>query len=77
MLFRSTSMPLERFPPAERAVVLSLLKPYLGPLFQGESSEQLNHAMRSFRAERIKIFETLERENPALSGREIAPPSSG
>jgi hypothetical protein len=48
-----TSTPLERFPPAERSVVLSLLKPYLGPLVQGESSEELNHMMRSFRAERI------------------------
>ena len=49
------STPLERFPPAERSVVLSLLKPYLGPLVQGESSEELNHLMRSFRAERLTL----------------------
>jgi hypothetical protein len=48
-------MPLERFPAAERSVVLSLLKPYLGPLVQGESSEELNHMMRSFRAERLTL----------------------
>jgi hypothetical protein len=47
------SMPLERLPAAERTVVLSVIKPYLGPLVQGESSEELNHMMRSFRAERI------------------------
>jgi hypothetical protein len=50
---RQPSMPLERLPAAERSVVLSLIKPYLGPLVQGESSEELNHMMRSFRAERI------------------------
>ncbi len=50
-----SSTPLERFPAAERSVVLSLLKPYLGPLVQGESSEQLNHVMRSFRAERLTL----------------------
>ena len=50
-----TSSSLERFPPAERSVVLSLLKPYLGPLVQGESSEELNHVMRSFRAERLTL----------------------
>jgi hypothetical protein len=50
-----TSMSLERIPPAERAVALSLLKPYLGPLVQGESSEELNRLMRSFRAERLTL----------------------
>ena len=50
-----TSMSLERIPPAERSVVLSLLKPYLGPLFQGDSPGQLNQVMRSFRAERITL----------------------
>jgi hypothetical protein len=49
------STPLERFPPAERTVVLSLLKPYLGPLVQGESPEELNHLMRSFHAERLTL----------------------
>jgi hypothetical protein len=50
-----TSTPLERFPPAERSVVVALLKPYLGPLVQGESSEELNRVMRSFRAERLTL----------------------
>jgi len=49
------SMPLERFPAADRALALSLLKPYLGPMFQGDSSEQVNQAMRSFRAERLTL----------------------
>lgn len=48
-----TSTSLERFPLAERSVALSLLKPDLGPLVQGESSEELNRLMRSFRAERL------------------------
>ncbi len=48
-------MSLERFPPADRSVVLSLLKPYLGPLVQGESSEEINRVMRSFRAERLTL----------------------
>lgn len=46
-------MPLERVPVADRAVALSLLKPDLGPLFQGESAQQMNQAIRSFRAERF------------------------
>jgi hypothetical protein len=50
-----TSMPLERFPAADRSVALSLLKPYLGPLFQGDSSGQLNSVIRSFRAERLTL----------------------
>jgi hypothetical protein len=50
-----TSTLLERFPPAERSIVLSLLKPYLGPLVQGESAEELNRLMRSFRAERLTL----------------------
>ena len=52
---REALLPLERVPPAERSAVLSLLKPYLGPLFQGESAAQLNQAMRPFRAERITL----------------------
>ncbi|HXS13329.1 MAG TPA: hypothetical protein VN734_11545 [Acidobacteriaceae bacterium] len=50
-----TSTLLERFPPAERSIALSLLKPDLGPLVQGESSQQLNGLMRSFRAERLTL----------------------
>lgn len=56
-----SSTPLERFPLAERSVALSLLKPELGPLVQGESSEELNHLMRAFRAERLILA-----GNPAL-----------
>ena len=58
---RVASTPLERFPAAERSAAFSLLKPYLGPLFQGDSSGQLNQAMRSFRGERITLA-----GNPAL-----------
>jgi len=47
------STALDRFPPAERSIAASLLKPYLGPLFQGESSGERNQAMRSFRAEKL------------------------
>jgi hypothetical protein len=49
------STPLERISPADRSVSLSLLKPYLGPLFQGESSQEMNQAIRSFRAERLTL----------------------
>jgi len=49
------STPLERLPPADRTVALSLLKPYLGPLFQGDSTQQMNQAIRSFRAERFTL----------------------
>jgi hypothetical protein len=50
-----TSMSLERFPAADRSAALSLLKPYLGPLYQGESTQQMNQAIRSFRAERFTL----------------------
>lgn len=49
------STALERFPPSERSVVVALLKPYLGPLVQGESTEELNRLMRSFRAQRLTL----------------------
>jgi hypothetical protein len=42
-------------PPAQRSIVLSLLKPYLGPLVQGESPEEINRMIRSFRAERLTL----------------------
>ena len=60
--------PLEKIPLSQRSVVASLLKPYLGPLFQGESSEQLYHVMRSFRSERITLA-----GSPAL----VVQPSGG
>jgi hypothetical protein len=49
------SASLERLPPAERSVAVALLKPYLGPLVQGESSEELNRLVRSFRADRLTL----------------------
>ena len=49
------STSLERLPPPQRSIVLPLLKPYLGPLVQGESSEEINRTMRSFRAERLNL----------------------
>ena len=50
-----TSTLLEGFPPSQRSVALSLLKPYLGPLFQGESPGELKRVMSTFRAERINL----------------------
>jgi len=50
-----TSTTIERLPPGQRSVVLPLLKPYLGPLVQGESSEEINRMMGSFRAERLNL----------------------
>jgi hypothetical protein len=70
------STPLQRVPAAERTVAISLLRPYLGPLFQGESSEQLNDAIRSFRAERLTLA-----GSPALavqgSGNQLCGASGG
>ncbi|HTV08731.1 MAG TPA: hypothetical protein VMD97_06795 [Candidatus Aquilonibacter sp.] len=51
-----------RLPPAERAIAEHLLRPQLGPLFQGEGASQLNDAIRSFRAERLNLGGT-----PALA----------
>lgn len=50
-----TSTTIERLPPAQRSVLLPLLRPYLGPLVQGESSEEINRMMSSFRAERFSL----------------------
>lgn len=44
-----------RLPPAERTIAERLLRPELGPLFQGEGSGQLNNAIQSFRAERLSL----------------------
>jgi hypothetical protein len=64
------STSLERLPPAQRSIVLPLLKPYLGPMVQGESSEEINRVMLSFRAERLTLA-----GSPAVavqpSGREL------
>jgi hypothetical protein len=49
------STSLERLPPAQRSTLLPLLKPYLGPLVQGESPEEINQMMRSFRVERLTL----------------------
>jgi hypothetical protein len=50
-----TSAPLSRLPQRERALVIPLLRPELGPLFQGESSKLLDRAIDSFTAERLDL----------------------
>lgn len=44
-----------RLPSADRAIAEHLLRPRLGPLFQGEGATQLNEAIKLFRAERLNL----------------------
>ena len=44
---------LVRLPAAERAMVSRLLRPELGPLFHGESSQVIAQTLTSFRVERV------------------------
>jgi hypothetical protein len=46
---------LLRLPAAERAIATRLLRPELGPLFQGESPQVIDQALRSFRVERLRL----------------------
>lgn len=57
-----TSGGFMRLPPADRIVAEHLLRPRLGPLFQGEGAGQLDNAIQSFRAERLNLGGT-----PALA----------
>ncbi len=54
-LLHAPSSSLQRLPPSERAIVLKLLRPELGPLFQGEAITVADDVMRSFRAERLNL----------------------
>lgn len=51
-----------RLPAADRAIAERLLRSQLGPLFQGEGTEQVNKTMQFFRAERLNLGGT-----PALA----------
>jgi len=46
---------LQRLPPAERATIMKLLRPELGPLFQGEAPSVADQAIRDFRAEPLNL----------------------
>lgn len=51
----TTASSVQRLPEAERATVLRILRPELGPLFQGEAPSVADRAMRSFGAERLTL----------------------
>ncbi len=46
---------MRRLPESERAAIYKILRPELGPLFQGEAASVADDAIRSFRAERINL----------------------
>lgn len=48
-------MPLSRLPAADRAIVTRLLRPHLGPLFQGQSPQSVAQTLRAFRAEPLRL----------------------
>lgn len=50
-----TSGGFVRLLPADRSIAEHLLRPRLGPLFQGEGPGQLDNAIRSFRAEHLNL----------------------
>lgn len=47
------SSALTRLPQADQAIAIRILRPELGPLFQGDATSVLDQQIRSFRAERI------------------------
>jgi hypothetical protein len=49
------SSSLQRLPQVERETVMKLIRPELGPLFQGEAPSVADQAMRFFRAEHINL----------------------
>lgn len=49
------SSSLQRLPQVERETVMKLIRPQLGPLFQGAAPSVEDQAIRSFRAERINL----------------------
>ena len=50
--------PIAGLPAAERALITRLVRPDLGPLFQGEPQTTLDKAIRSFPAERVGLGAT-------------------
>lgn len=51
----SPAASLQRLPPTERTTIYKILRPELGPLFQGEAASVADDAIRGFRAERINL----------------------
>ena len=49
------TMPLSRLPAADRATITRMLRPRLGPLFQGQSPQVVAKALLSFRVERLRL----------------------
>ena len=49
------SSSMARLPQPDQAIALKLLRPELGPLFQGDAASQLDQQIRSFRAERFNL----------------------
>lgn len=47
--------PVGRLPQADRAIVTRLLRPTLGPLYQGEPPQLLDNAVQAFRSERVHL----------------------
>lgn len=68
------STPVRRLPPAERAVITRLLRPGLGPLYQGQPTQTLDKAIQSFPSEPLRLGSI-----PALavqaSGQELCSPT--
>lgn len=54
----SPAASLQRLPEVERATIYKLLRPQLGPLFQGDAPSVADDAIRSFRAERVNLAGT-------------------
>jgi hypothetical protein len=51
----SPASALQRLPETERAAIYKILRPELGPLFQGDATSVTDGAIRSFRTERINL----------------------
>lgn len=51
----SPASSLQRLPQTERGTIYKMLRPELGPLFQGDATSIADDAIRSFRAERINL----------------------
>lgn len=49
------SSSLSRLSHTDQAIAMKLLRPQLGPLFQGDATSVLDQQIRSFRAERISL----------------------
>ncbi len=52
---QAPSSSLSRLSQTDQAIAMKLLRPQLGPLFQGDATSVLDQQIRSFRAERISL----------------------